>query len=39
MEQKIKISLPRNHDWTWSFEDDEEDPEEQYLVINIYPEK
>ena len=39
MEKKIRILLPEGHDWNWLYEDSEENPEEQYLVIEIYPEK
>lgn len=35
-EKRVQIPLPEGHDWRWEYEDDEENPEEQFLVIIIY---
>lgn len=38
VENRVKIPLPEGHDWTWEFDDDEDNCEEQFLVITVFPE-
>lgn len=38
-EKRIRIPLPEGYDWRYEYEDDEENPEEQFLVIIVHPEK